>query len=253
MSIEISFQDRTVVVTGGTTGIGAAIGEALVEAGAARIIITGVPEEDVVRLRKEAESLGRTQFEYHHVDFSDNDSLNAFLEFLRGLDRVDACVNNAGVNRILPIDALGPDDYDWLASINLRAPLLICGAVAPKMKDQGYGRIVNIASIWASISKPGRAMYTSSKFGIVGLTKTVGVELAEHGVLTNAVSPGFTMTELTRRSLSSEEMDELARAVPARRFAQPSEIAQVVLFLCSDLNSYITGQNITVDGGFISV
>jgi len=253
MSLAVDFQGRTVVVTGGTTGIGAAVGEAFEEAGASRIILTGTPPEDIERLQHEAVLHGRANREYLHVDFSDEASLHAFLTYLRGLDRIDVCVNNAGVNRILPIDELDASDYDWVTGINLRAPVLITGAVAPKMKEHGYGRIVNIASIWASISKPGRAMYTASKFGLVGLTKTVGVELAEDGILTNAVSPGFTMTELTRRSLSPEEMEELARAVPARRFAQPSESAKVVLFLCSDLNTYITGQNITVDGGFISV
>ncbi len=253
MSVDLTFQGKTVVVTGGTTGIGAAIGEAFEEAGASRIILTGTPLEDVERLQQEAAQQGRTAVEYLHVDFSIEDSLNSFLTFLRDIDRIDVLVNNAGVNRILPIDELDGDDYDWVTGINLRAPVLICGAVAPKMKENRFGRIVNIASIWASISKPGRAMYTASKFGIAGLTKTLGVELAEYGILTNAVSPGFTMTELTKRSLSPEEMEELAQTVPARRFAMPSDIAKVVLFLSSDLNTYITAQNITVDGGFISV
>jgi len=121
------------------------------------------------------------------------------------------------------------------------------------MKKANYGRIVNIASIWSIKSRPGRTAYTITKSGIVGLTKTSSIELAPYNILVNAVSPGFTMTELTMRTLPEKEFNELKSIVPAQRFAEPSEIAKTVLFLVSDLNTYLTGQNIAIDGGFSNV
>jgi 3-oxoacyl-[acyl-carrier protein] reductase len=253
MVLSLDFAGRTVVVTGGTRGIGAAIGSAFEDAGAARLILTGTREDELQRLNRERAERRGTHVQYVRADFADEASTQEFLDLLGGLDRVDVCVNNAGVNRILAVQDIAPADYDWLSRINLRAPLLVCGAVAPRMKAHGYGRIVNIASIWATITKPGRVMYTASKFGLVGLTKTTAVELADSGVLVNAVSPGFTLTELTRSTMSTAEIDSLARQVPLGRFATPDEIAKVVLFLASDQNTYLTGQNITVDGGFVSV
>ncbi len=253
MALIVDFTGRTIVVTGGTRGIGAAIALAFEQAGAARLILTGTKSEEVARLNRENAEHRRTHVQYVEADFADERTTQDFLELLRGLDRVDVCVNNAGVNRILPVEEVTAADYDWLSRINLRAPMLVCGAVAPRMRQQQYGRIVNIASIWATITKPGRAMYTASKFGLVGLTKTVAVELAPHGILVNAVSPGFTLTELTRSTLSDGEIEALAGQVPAKRFATPDEIAKVVLFLTSDQNTYLTGQNITVDGGFVSI
>jgi len=121
------------------------------------------------------------------------------------------------------------------------------------MKEQGFGRIVNIASVWSEISKANRSLYTTSKTGLIGFTRAVAAEYASSNILINSVSPGFTNTELTEQSLSSDEIIQLSKQIPAERFAEPFEIAKVVLFLCSDLNTYITGQNIVIDGGFTIV
>ena len=110
-----------------------------------------------------------------------------------------------------------------------------------------------MASVWSEITKSGRSAYTVTKTGLVGLTRTLAVELAPHGVLVNALSPGFTLTELTRSTLLHEEFETLSTQVPAGRFAEPQEIATVALFLTSESNSYMTGQNIVVDGGFTRV
>ena len=121
------------------------------------------------------------------------------------------------------------------------------------MKKRSFGRIVNIASIWSQISKTGRALYTTSKTGLVGFTRSMTVEYAGSNILVNAVSPGFTITELTKQSLSNNQIKSLSEEIPIHRFAKPEEIAPIVLFLCSDMNTYITGQNITIDGGFTLV
>ena len=125
--------------------------------------------------------------------------------------------------------------------------------ISRKMKKNQYGRIVNISSIFGVISKAKRSIYTTTKFGLRGLTVTAAIELAPYKVLVNSVSPGFVLTELTKRMLSEEEIKALSGQVPLGRFAEVDEISRIVLFLASSLNTYLTGQNIVVDGGFISV
>ena len=160
---------------------------------------------------------------------------------------------NAGINRNNPLDKISIEDFDMLTTVNFRAPFLVSQAVARVMVKANYGRIVNIASIWGVITRARRLAYTSTKSGLVGMTRTLAVDLAPHNVLVNAVSPGFTLTELTRTTVPAEELEQLAAQVPLQRFAQPEEIAKVVLFLASDLHTYITGQNIVADGGFVIV
>ncbi len=253
MNPTLDFQGQTVVLTGGTRGIGGAIVDALVAAKAGRVISTGTSKEGVDRLNRAAREKGLTNLEYRQVDFLNEESTDAFLFFVGSLDRIDVCVNNAGTNRIALLSEVSRQDYDLLHKVNLRAPFLLTTAVAPIMRRRRYGRIVNIGSIWSSVTKAGRAVYASTKCGIVGLTKTSAIEFAADGVLVNAVSPGFTMTELTKSTLSAAEIDELSAAVPAGRFAEPHEIAAVVLFLASSLNTYLTGQNVIVDGGYVCV
>ena len=171
----------------------------------------------------------------------------------RAFGGIDICINNAGINIIKPYAEYSADAYQRLMNINLKAPFSITQQLIPGMKKRGFGRIVNIASIWSEISKPGRALYTTSKTGLVGFTRSLAVEHAPSNILVNVVSPGFTRTELTEESLSADEIKTLSEQIPVQRFAEPNEIAQTVLFLCSDLNTYITGQNIVVDGGFTLV
>jgi 3-oxoacyl-[acyl-carrier protein] reductase len=246
----VDLRDRRVLVTGGTRGIGAAIADTFEAAGAVVLVQGTSPEEAATR--NAAAATGKIRREYLHADFADGVALQLFCEDVRAR-HVDVLVNNAGVNRIRTLDALTAADYDWLMAINLRAPLLLSQAVAAGMRERGWGRIVNVASIWSVITKPGRAMYTAAKAGLAGLTRTLAVELAPSGVLVNTVSPGFTRTELTAATLSPQDAASLAGQVPAGRFAEPAEIAQVVLFLASPANTYLTGQNIVVDGGFTCV
>jgi 3-oxoacyl-[acyl-carrier protein] reductase len=249
MSAGFDFAGRTVLVTGGTRGIGAAIANAFA-AGGARLLITGTRGDEIARWNQEE---GNGNRRYLQADFADSLSLDRFLADLPRHEPIDILINNAGVNRIQPVSEAGPADYEWITAINLRAPFLCARSVAPGMVSRGWGRIINIASIWGVITKPGRVLYTLSKHGLVGMTKTLAVELAASGVLVNTVSPGFTRTELTASTLPPSEMETLAGQVPAGRFAEPEEVAQVVVFLASDLNTYLTGQNLVVDGGFTCV
>jgi 3-oxoacyl-[acyl-carrier protein] reductase len=249
---DTNLEGKTALITGGTRGIGGAIADLFAEAGA-RVLITGTKQEDVRRRVKELSARGTAKPDGWAVDMTDAASFSSFRMRVRSLDSIHVLVNNAGNNKLAPIDEVEAEDLDLITSLNLRAPILLMRDVAPAMKRQGWGRIVNIASIWSVITKPGRAMYTASKFGLVGATKSAAVDLGEHNVLVNAVSPGFTLTELTERTLTPQDQERLSSSLPLRRFAQPEEIARTVLFLASDWNTYITGQNLVVDGGFVSV
>ncbi len=253
MAIKIDLSGKTALVTGGTMGIGAAIATELHNAGAG-LILTGVESQDFIdKLNKKILNKGIDNIFYIHVDFTNEDSISNFFKFLDSQSKIDICVNNAGTNRNNPIDEIKIEDYNLLLDVNLKAPFLITRYLSKRMKIAHYGRIVNVASIWSIKSRPGRAAYTITKSGLVGLTKTSSIELAPYNILVNAVSPGFTLTELTMKTLPEKEFNELKSVVPAKRFAQPEEIAKAVLFLVSDLNTYITGQNIAIDGGFSNV
>lgn len=230
-----------VLVTGATRGIGAAIARQFLDEGA-DVVTTG------------ARALA-VQGEARHVqaDFSDAQSLRDFCRFVEGLPRLDVCVNNAGINIIKPLDEMTEEDFDRLAAINFRAPYLISQSAARVMRRAKRGWIVNIASIWSVITKQRRTAYSAAKTGLVGMTRAMATELAAEGILVNCVSPGFVLTDLTRKSLTLAEMEELAAQVPLGRMAEPEEIARLVGFLAGPQNTYITGQNIVADGGFSNV
>jgi 3-oxoacyl-[acyl-carrier protein] reductase len=214
------------------------------------LMLTGTKPGEIEQLNIEEKN---PKIKWINADFSSPGGIDSFIDELKGMDNIDICVNNAGINIIKPYEKCSADEYQRLMSINLTAPFSLTQQLIPGMKKRGFGRIVNIASIWSEISKPGRSLYTTSKTGLVGLTRSLAVEHASSNILINAVSPGFTCTELTEESLSADEIKTLSEQIPIGRFAEPNEIAQTVLFLCSDLNTYITGQNIVVDGGFTLV
>ena len=252
MPISFDFNGKTALITGATRGIGAVMAKDFYKAGA-NLILTGTDPKIIDTLNETNERKRINNIKYVQVDFSDDRSTDNFLDEIKSYDQIDICVNNAGTNQINSIDDIKTEDYDLLMKINLRAPFLICREVSQLMKRNKYGRIVNIASIWSVITKAKRSIYTTSKFGVVGLSKTLAVELAPHNILVNSVSPGFTLTELTKRTNSEEEINTIATQIPIKRLAQPDEISKTVLFLASDINSYITAQNLIVDGGFSSV
>lgn len=243
----MKFLNKTIVITGGTRGIGAAISEKFSQEGGS-VILTGRNRAELERLQ----SISVSDVRYIQLDLEDKVSVTKFLRFLETLEKIDVLVNNAGINRIERIENISTIDFETIIDVNLKAPFYICQKAAQLMIGKG-GKIINIASIWSRVTKEGRTSYITSKAGLAGLTRGLATDMAKHNVLVNTVSPGFVLTELTRQSLSDVEMENMTQMIPMKRMAQPSEIANLVAFLGSDENSYITGQNIVADGGFSNV
>jgi NAD(P)-dependent dehydrogenase (short-subunit alcohol dehydrogenase family) len=237
---ELDFENKTVLITGATRGIGAAIANAFHTAGA-KVIGTGT----------HAASSGLFD-EYFQADFTDADQISACAECVRHTEP-DVLINNAGINKNLPFVEIDPIMFQRIQQVNVFAPFSLCQAAIPSMQRKGWGRIVNIASIWGKIGKEHRASYSASKFALDGLTLSLAAEHAADGILANCVAPGFTDTELTQKMLGKEGISKIITTVPIRRMASVEEIARFVVWLGSTENSYITGQNIAIDGGFSRV
>jgi len=218
------FSNKTILVTGGTGGIGSAVA-ALFDQFKGNVIVT------TSKL----------------ADFKSNESVTRLLE---ELPDIDIWVNCAGINTIDELHNIKEDDFDNIMQVNVKAPFLIAKHISKHMKKQQSGKIVNIASIWGEKTISKRLSYTTSKAALIGMTKTLAVELAKYNIQVNTVSPGFTNTKLTNSILTKAQIKKLVSSVPLGWMANPDEIARIVMFLCSSQNTYITGQNIIVDGGF---
>jgi 3-oxoacyl-[acyl-carrier protein] reductase len=186
---------------------------------------------------------------HRELDLASPASVDSYLS--RMPQEADILVNNAGVNRINLIDDVIDKDIDEIMTVNLVSPMRIIRAMALSMIQRKYGRIVNISSILSFVSRPGRSVYSSAKAGLNALTRSLALELGRDGILVNAVAPGYVNTELTKSNNSVEEIRRIVARIPLGRLAEPEEIAKLIAFLCSDDNSYITGQTILIDGGFI--
>ena len=249
--MNFNLSDKTFLVTGGTRGIGAQIANDLYELGA-KVLITGTNKSEINNLNNDFRyDNGRKIFFY--LDFLDKNCIEVFLDEIISFYKIDGFVNNAGINILNSIQDAKLTDWNDMLAVNLTAPFQLLNALTPKMITQKYGRIVNIASIFGVISKEKRVVYSATKFGIHGLTVGSSNDLARYNILVNTVSPGFVLTDLTMANLSKEEIATLIEKIPIRRMAETSDISKLVLFLLSDLNQYITGQNIIIDGGFTNI
>lgn len=236
------FSKKKVFVTGASRGIGRAIAQAFRNEGA---WVIGT------RTGKSAEKDDVCQ-EWFVADFSDVEQIRACADFLRCAEP-NVLVNNAGINKNAPFVDIVVEDFLLIQRVNLYAPFLLCRAAIPAMKKNGWGRIVNVSSIWGKISMEHRASYSASKFALDGMTVALAAEHSADGILANSVAPGFFDTTLTRRILGETGIQSLVSRVPIRRLGQVEEIARLVLWLASEENTFVAGQNIAIDGGFTRV
>jgi 3-oxoacyl-[acyl-carrier protein] reductase len=218
---------QTVLITGASRGIGKAI----------RKLFARVPGYEILAPSR------------REMDLSDVRSVERYV---RARSRVDILINNAGINLLRPVEAIDDAAFAQMLSVNLQGPLTLIREVVPHMKARRRGRIVNMSSILGLRSKERRCLYSMTKFGINGITKALARELGAFGILVNSVCPGFINTDLMRRNIPPAERKELLRAIPLERFGEPEEIAELVRFLVSEQNTYITGQTLVIDGGYLA-
>lgn len=249
--MSLDYKGYTALVTGSTRGIGQAIADRFVELGG-YVLQTGTNQNEIDRLNKNTMVKNENRV-FYCVDFTSKTSTNIFIDQISLIPKIDVLINNAGINRLNFIQDSLISDWDSMLAVNLTAPYLLIKQLCPRMIENQYGRIINIGSIFGSISREKRAVYSACKFGLHGLTVGVSNDLARYNILVNTISPGFTRTELTEKNLSSTEMNILSDQIPTKRFAVPGDIANVVAFIASNQNTYITGQDIITDGGFTNV
>ena len=214
------------LITGGSRGIGKAAAKLFADRG----------YEVILPTRQE-------------LDLLDGNSVDRFVERM-SLESIDTVVNNAGINEIDLLENVSDAQLEQMLMTDLISPIRLLRGLIPQLRKSPAGRIVNIGSVWAVVSKQGRSIYSAAKNCLHGITNALAIELSEAGILVNTVCPGFTRTELTRKNNTPEQIAQLSCQIPLGRMAEPEEIAKLIYFLGSVENTYITGQKIVIDGGY---
>jgi NAD(P)-dependent dehydrogenase (short-subunit alcohol dehydrogenase family) len=248
-----NLRGRTALVTGGSKGIGFAMARALAQAGADVLIAARHLDEleaAIAEILEGTDSKGG----WIDADLAHRGAVDALArEAVARFGKVDILVNNAGINLIAPIDRLPDADWDRVLEINLSAPMALSRALAGPMAARGWGRIVNISSVFGAVSRAERNAYSASKSGLIGLTRAMALELAPHGVTVNALLPGPFETPLTNSLHPDPEKKQwFTDRVPMGRWGRPEELGGALLLLASDAGSYITGTCLAVDGGYLA-
>jgi len=184
----------------------------------------------------------------NELDLSSSESIDKFLSQTSA--DIDIIINNAGILKVGEHNEFSSDDFHEILQVNVVAPFKIISGFVEKMKIHSFGRIVNISSVWGQKSKKGRTLYSSSKAALDALTRSLAIEFASYNILINSVAPGYIETDMLKQCNTEEELSIIRDTIPMKRFGKKIEIAELVRFLSSEDNSYITGQVFTIDGGY---
>jgi 3-oxoacyl-[acyl-carrier protein] reductase len=242
-------QNRVAVITGGARGIGRAIALKMVEEGAS-VMLLDLLSDELAQVIDELKTLGGNAYSVI-CDVSDRGAVDDAVSLtLERLGTVDILVNNAGVSLVDSLEEIKEEDWDTLFRINLKGSFFCVQSVIPIMKDNRYGKIINISSR-ASLGKLSRIVYGTTKAGLIGMTRNMALELARYGVNVNCVAPGPIATELFKavNPEGSEKTKAIIDAIPLKRIGRPEDVANLVAFLASDEASFITGQTLFICGG----
>jgi 3-hydroxybutyrate dehydrogenase len=253
---------RTAIVTGSTSGIGLGIARAFASQGM-EVMLNGFGEgAEIKRTRAAIEKKFKVKTAYSSADMSKSTEIVAMIEAARdAFGKVDVLVNNAGIQHVEPVETFPVEKWNAIIAINLSAAFHAIRAVVPEMKSRKWGRIINVASAHALVASPFKSAYVAAKHGVLGLTKTVALETAEHGITVNAICPGYVLTPLVAkqipetakaRGLTEEAVirDVLLHAQPTRQFVTTEQIGALAVFLCTDAAASITGAALPIEGGW---
>lgn len=243
---------KRALITGSTSGIGLAIARAL-RAEGAKVVLSGFGDAEAI-----AALCAELDARHVAADLSRRDGVEALMA---GAGDIDILVNNAGMQHVAPIEEFPVEKWDMILSLNLTAAFDTSRLAVPHMKRAGWGRIINVASAHSLTASPFKSAYVAAKHGLAGLTKTLALELATHGVTANCISPGYVWTPLVEnqipdtmaaRGMTREQVIEEVLLVrqPTRRFVQPSDIGEMAVFLCRAAAANVNGANLSMDGGW---
>jgi 3-hydroxybutyrate dehydrogenase len=258
----MQFKNKTALITGSTSGIGLGIARAFAREGA-NVILNGFGDAaEIEKLRAGIASEFGVTARYDGADMSNAGAIEAMMhKALAEFGSVDVLVNNAGIQHVAPIDEFPLAKWDAILAINLSAAFHTIRLALPQMKARKFGRIINVASAHALVASPFKSAYVAAKHGIAGLTKTVALEVAEHGITANAICPGYVLTPLVEKQIpdtakargiseAAVVRDVLLAAQPTKQFVSVEQVAALALYLASDAAASTTGTIIPVDGGW---
>ncbi len=255
----MALHGKTALVTGSTSGIGLGIASVLAAHGA-NVVLNGFgdPTAALAEVRRHG-----TQVAHHGADVSDPAQLAELFEYVRtSLGGVDILVNNAGIQHVEAVEAFPVERWDAIIAINLSSVFHGIRLALPGMREKGWGRIVNIASVHGQVGSVGKSAYVAAKHGVIGLTKVVGLETATTQITCNALCPGFVLTPLVQKQIddraakggdpAAAQRELLAEKQPSLEFVTPEHLGELVLFLCSEAGSQVRGAAWNIDGGWLA-
>tara|TARA_Y100000590_G_scaffold206881_1_gene234328 strand:- start:220 stop:957 length:738 start_codon:yes stop_codon:yes gene_type:complete len=240
----IDLKNLNIILTGATGGIGNSILDCLINGGA-KVLATGTNEEKLKKIQDKYKGVKTEKF-----DISNHDQIETFVDKCNQLldNRIDVLINNAGITKDNLSIRMKDEEWKKVLDINLTSTFLFCKAAIKKMLKIKKGKIINITSVVGHTGNIGQANYTASKAGIVALSKSLALEYGKKNITINCISPGFISTDMTNK-LNDDYKNQLKSKIPLDRFGEPDDVANTVVFLCSNLSDYITGQTIHVNGG----
>ncbi|MDX1571242.1 MAG: 3-hydroxybutyrate dehydrogenase [Xanthomonadales bacterium] len=263
MKKEGELKGKAAIVTGSTSGIGHGIARALAREGC-HVMINGFGDDETIQaIQEEIAEMG-VKVTYSAADMRKPDDIEAMVAIAnRRLGSVDILVNNAGIQHVAPVHEFPIEKWDDIIAINLSSAFHTMRAALPLMVNEGWGRVINIASAHALVASPFKAAYVAAKHGIAGLTKTAALEMAEKNITINAIAPGYVKTPLVEnqvadtartRGISEDEVvrDVMLAAQPTKRFVTIDQVADLAVYLCRESAASITGSVISIDGGWMA-